>query len=233
MKGGNKMSCGIYKITNKINQKCYIGCSKNIEKRWSSHKSESVLDQFPQYNYSIHKAFRKYGLDNFSFEIIEEIDENQLFDREKYWISFYNSYNCGYNETEGGDCGPVMFGEDNPSAKLTEADVIDIRKSILEGKMLSEVFPLYKDRISKRGFEHIWRGEDWINILPEAIEYSKSQEYKQKIKSFAGKSAVSKEKQIIREEIKRKKEEGLNRLEVYKEYQNIYSLSGFNKVWYK
>ena len=64
MKGGNKMSCGIYKITNKINQKCYIGCSKNIEKRWSSHKSESVLDQFPQYNYSIHKAFRKYGLDN-------------------------------------------------------------------------------------------------------------------------------------------------------------------------
>ena len=99
--------------------------------------------------------------------------------------------------------------------------------------MPSEIFPLYKNRISKRGFDHIWRGEAWINVLPEAIEYSKSQEYKQKIKSFAGKSAVSQEKQIIIEEIKRKKEEGLNRLEVYKEYQNIYSLSGFNKVWYK
>lgn len=233
MKGGYYMSCGIYKITNKINQKCYIGCSKTIEKRWNSHKSESVLEQFPQYNYSIHKAFRKYGLDNFSFEIIEEISEDKLFDREKYWIAFYNSYNDGYNETLGGDCGPVMFGEENPNSKLTTEDVVNIRQSLLNGKMLSEVFPLYQNRISKRGFEHIWRGEVWTDILPEAIEYSKSDEYQRKIKSFAGKSAISKEKQLIKKDIKSKKEKGLKRLDVYEEYKNIYSLSGFNKVWYQ
>jgi len=161
--------CGIYKITNIINNKIYIGCSKDIEHRWIAHKSESLLEHNPQYNYSIHKAFRKYGLDNFSFEIIELIPESQLFDREKYWINFYDSYNNGYNETKGGDSGPSMPGEKNPNSKLKEADIISIRQMILSGKMLSEVYPLYADKISKRGFEHIWRGENWKNILPEAI----------------------------------------------------------------
>ena len=79
------MSCGIYKITNNINNKIYIGCSKNIEHRWLAHKSESILENNQQYNYSIHKAFRKYGLDNFSFEIIEELpEEKQEWFNKKY-----------------------------------------------------------------------------------------------------------------------------------------------------
>jgi predicted GIY-YIG superfamily endonuclease len=41
------MSCGIYKITNNINKKIYIGCSVNIEHRWISHKSESILEKNP------------------------------------------------------------------------------------------------------------------------------------------------------------------------------------------
>ena len=161
--------CGIYKITNLINNKIYIGCSKDIEHRWVAHKSEAALEHNIQYNYSIHKAFRKYGLNNFSFEIIELAPESELFNREKYWINFYNSYNNGYNETKGGDSGPSMPGEKNPNSKLKEADIISIRQMILSGKMLSEVYPLYADKISKRGFEHIWRGESWKNILPEAI----------------------------------------------------------------
>ena len=140
MKGGYYMSCGIYKITNKINQKCYIGCSKNIEKRWNSHKSESVLEQFPQYNYSIHKAFRKYGLDNFSFEIIEEISENKLFDREKYWITFYNSYNDGYNATIGGDGG---------STKEIDKEVfISLYEQHFSPQELAEYFNCCTDTIS-------------------------------------------------------------------------------------
>ena len=45
------MSCGIYKITNNINNKIYIECSKNIEHRWLAHKSESILENNQQYNY--------------------------------------------------------------------------------------------------------------------------------------------------------------------------------------
>ena len=208
MKGGILMSCGIYKIENLKNGKCYIGCSKNIEHRWIAHKSESILDYNPQYNYPIHRAFRKYGLDNFSFEILEEVDEQVLFEREKLWIQKYQSFEKGYNATCGGDCGPINFGEDNPNAKLTEADIIHIRQSILEGKMRSEIYPQYADKIGERGFTHIWLGTSWSNILPEAIEYIKSDEYKRKIKQHARQSQITEDKRNMWNEIKEKKERG-------------------------
>lgn len=199
------MSCGIYKITNLINNKSYIGCSKNIEQRWISHKSESIIENNPQYNYSIHKAFRKYGIDNFSFEIVELLSELELFEKEKYWINYYDTYNNGYNETPGGDCGPIMIGEANPQSKLTEDDVINIRTYLLNGKMPSEIFPLYCNKIGKRGFDHVWRGESWQHIMPEAIEYVKSDEYKKQIKIYAGKSNSSPKSIQLQEEIKNKK----------------------------
>ena len=227
------IKCGIYKITNKLNNKVYIGCSKNIQHRWIAHKSESVLENNPQYNYSIHKAFRKYGIDNFSFEIIELTEEKNLFDKEKYWIKFYDSYNNGYNETLGGDSGPSMPEEQNPNAKLTSNDVFDIRTKILQGAMLSEVYPMYADKITLRGFEHIWRGDNWINILPEAIDYVKSKEYLSKARSHARISRMSPEQIKTRQEIKENKKKGLKRLDVYEKYKDKYSLSGFNKIWYQ
>ena len=227
------IKCGIYKITNKLNNKVYIGCSKNIQHRWIAHKSESVLENNPQYNYSIHKAFRKYGIDNFSFEIIELTEEKDLFDKEKYWIKFYDSYNNGYNETLGGDSGPSMPEEQNPNAKLTSNDVFDIRTKILQGAMLSEVYPMYADKITLRGFEHIWRGENWINILPEAIDYVKSKEYLSKARSHARVSRMSPEQIKTRQEIRENKKKGLKRLDVYEKYKDKYSLSGFNKIWYQ
>lgn len=227
------IKCGIYKITNKLNNKVYIGCSKNIQHRWIAHKSESVLENNPQYNYSIHKAFRKYGIDNFSFEIIELTEEKDLFDKEKYWIKFYDSYNNGYNETLGGDSGPSMPEEQNPNAKLNSNDVFDIRTKILQGAMLSEVYPIYADKITLRGFEHIWRGENWVNILPEAIDYVKSKEYLSKARSHARVSRMSPEQIKVRQEIKENKKKGLKRLDVYEKYKDKYSLSGFNKIWYQ
>ena len=222
------MSCGIYKITNLINNKVYIGQSQNIEQRWISHKYESINSNQDQYNYSIHRAFRKYGLDNFSFSIIELTEKDKLNEREKYWISFFDSFKNGYNETEGGDTGPSMPGEKNPNALLTEQDVINIRTQLLNGKMRNEVYQEYANRISLRGFEHIWQGDCWTEIMPEAIQYVKSPEYISKIKSYASKSR-NKEN---REKILLRKSNGEKRLDVYKDFQQIYSLSGFNKVWY-
>lgn len=95
--------CGIYKITNKINDKCYIGKSVDIYQRWNSHRSDSRPVEDGGDTYTIHCAIRKYGFKNFSFEIIEKCIPEQLEEKEKFWIKYYNSYETGYNETYGGD----------------------------------------------------------------------------------------------------------------------------------
>ncbi len=93
------MSCGIYKITNKNNNKCYIGLSKNIEERWERHKTNYKYEP----NKILYKAFTKYGLESFEFEIIEKCSEEELGKRETYWIEYYHSYHFGYNRTMGGE----------------------------------------------------------------------------------------------------------------------------------
>ena len=91
------MSCGIYKITNSINNKCYVGQSIDIERRWRDHKKNYLSSNYPLY-----LAFKKYGLDNFTFEILEECNECELDQKEIYWIDYYHGYSQGYNQTTGG-----------------------------------------------------------------------------------------------------------------------------------
>lgn len=100
--------CGIYKIENLINGKIYIGKSVDIEKRFRTHINDSFNKNKPEYNHLIHKAIRKYKVENFSFDIIEECDENELNSREMYWIHIYDccvldGRNKGYNMTRGGE----------------------------------------------------------------------------------------------------------------------------------
>ena len=88
---------GIYKITNLINNKIYIGQSTNIQNRWEEHKFYSSNEHT-----ALQAAFKKYGISSFSFEVIEECPKEKLDEREIYWIKFYDSYNNGYNLTKGG-----------------------------------------------------------------------------------------------------------------------------------
>ena len=97
----------IYKVTNSINGKVYIGQSIfEIEKRFSEHLQES---QNPNKNHRpFYYAINKYGQEAFSVELIEQVDNDQLNEREKFWIKKYNSYigfenSNGYNATLGGD----------------------------------------------------------------------------------------------------------------------------------
>ena len=162
---------GIYKITNKINNKSYIGKSVNIEKRWKYH-----LDNFnckKEYDKALYRAFRKYGESNFSFEVLEELDELQYDalsdEREQYWIQFYNSFAEGYNETPGGDGG---FNEKarNSVKKLTDKEIEHIRTMYGECNIcLSDAYQLYSDRITKRGFQAIWLGQNHKKIMPEVF----------------------------------------------------------------
>ena len=91
----------IYKIQNLINNHVYIGQTvKSYEKRFQQHKNNYDKPYFSQL--TLYKAFKKYGLENFSFEPIEEIENEKLDEREKYWIDYYDSYKNGYNMTLGG-----------------------------------------------------------------------------------------------------------------------------------
>lgn len=228
------MSCGIYKITNKQNKKAYVGQSINIEHRWYQHKWEAIAEEYPMYNYTIHKAFRKYGIDSFIFEIIEECEKEKLNERECYWIDFFDTFHNGYNETSGGEGGPIMKGEKNPQAKLTEEDVFNIRSRALKCESQSEVyFQFYAEKISFRQFSRVWQGEGWEHILPEVANFIRSPEYLSIVRSNAAKKQITQKQKENWEDIERRKLKGEKRLEVYELYKNQYSMGGFNKIWYK
>lgn len=104
----------IYKITNKINQKVYIGkTTKTVLSRWKEHCCDYKKprnEKRPLYD-----AMCKYGLENFYVEEIEECDDSCLEEREQFWIKTYNSYigfanSNGYNATLGGD-GKIIKDE--------------------------------------------------------------------------------------------------------------------------
>lgn len=95
----------IYKITNKITNKIYVGqTTKSLEQRWYQHIKEAneALDGHRQSFPLFHRMIIKYKEENFVPEIIEECDNSKLNIREKYWISFFDSCNNGYNSTIGG-----------------------------------------------------------------------------------------------------------------------------------
>jgi group I intron endonuclease len=92
----------IYKITNQINEKVYIGKTlETIEKRWKQHLYDSKKDTHK--NRPIYRAINKYGVENFTIEQIEKCLEKDINDRERFWIESYNSFKDGYNATIGGD----------------------------------------------------------------------------------------------------------------------------------
>lgn len=92
---------GIYKITNKLNNKCYIGQSIDIKTRWIQHIYEGKHNTRKG---KLYPAMFQNGIENFIFEVIEECppDQKILNERERYWIKFYNSFENGYNSTIGG-----------------------------------------------------------------------------------------------------------------------------------
>lgn len=95
----------IYKITNKLNNKCYIGQTiKSAEERWKEHQSHAFGTHPNDINKTLYQAIRKYSLDNFDFEVLQDNIETyeQLDKAEIYWIDYYNSFIKGYNETFGG-----------------------------------------------------------------------------------------------------------------------------------
>lgn len=92
----------IYKITNDINGKVYIGKTEfTIEKRFNEHCRDAYKPHEEQR--PLYRAMRKYGINHFHIETIEECSSDEVSQREIYWIEYYGSYSDGYNATLGGD----------------------------------------------------------------------------------------------------------------------------------
>ena len=96
------MSGIIYLITNQVNGKTYVGkTSKSIEARFKSHKFNAIKRSLNTYLY---KSIRKYGIENFTIESIEEVPLDLLNEREIFWIA---NLSPAYNMTKGGDGGDM------------------------------------------------------------------------------------------------------------------------------
>ena len=97
---------GIYCFTNKLNGKKYVGQSKQLNRRYHLHINDALNQDKAKYDTSpFHAAIRKYGIENFNYEILEECKISELNEKEIYWIEKLHSYilESGYNLTKGGD----------------------------------------------------------------------------------------------------------------------------------
>lgn len=184
----------IYKITNDINNKIYIGKTiLTIEERWLEHLRD--YQKITEQNRPLYKAMIKYGKEHFHIEEVEKVENiNELSDREKYWIENYQSFKYGYNATKGGDGKPYLDYDliistyikvknikqvakltgahpDSITAILKNANINIIPSSQVLRENYSKKVACYKNDIIIKSFSSLTDAAKWII----KNKYSKSQ----------------------------------------------------------
>jgi group I intron endonuclease len=200
---------GIYIIRNNINNKIYVGSSKNLKNRLNEHKRK--LRKNYHRNYHLQQSFNKYGEDNFTFEIIEECELNQLLQREVFWINYYQSFNRdkGYNLRDPQDNhfyseetlqkqSQIKMGENNPMFGKTTSE--ETKRKISEAnkghRHTEETKKLIGELSSKR--IHTQETKNKISKANSGKEFS--EEHKQKIsEGLRGKEKSLEHRQHISE----------------------------------
>lgn len=145
---------GIYKITNLVNGKIYVGQSVHIERRWMEHC-------LPSAHSLIGKAIQKYGKENFSFQIVEECSVELLDEKEEYYISHYNSIvPNGYNIMDWVNGNPTYFNIDK---EVLEQLYNDIQNSEMLFDEIAEKYDLSRRTIIRinQGHTHFSKDKDY------------------------------------------------------------------------
>lgn len=171
----------IYCFTNNINGKKYIG--QSISKgnaRYNNHKSSYKNPDDCEYESPLHRAFRKHGFENFTYEILaQDIESIDLLNQLE--IQYIQQYNCqipnGYNIEPGGkNCAKPKTIEHRKKeiwaqAKLTEEEVIELRKSYQRKESPTKIYKeKYENIMHYNSFLNIWSGRRYALIMPEVFE---------------------------------------------------------------
>lgn len=159
----------IYKIINDINDKIYVGKTDlSLEKRFRKHCQDAFRDRNEKR--PLYAAMRKYGIEHFKIELIEETDNPG--EREIYWIGFYDGYTRGYNATKGGD-GKQLYDHQAILARLKEhpypcdiAEEFNCCRDIICNlakqnniEIKNKANELFKEKLSKRIFAYSKSGK--------------------------------------------------------------------------
>ena len=171
----------IYCFTNNVNGKKYIG--QSISKgnaRYNNHKSSYKNPDDCEYESPLHRAFRKHGFENFTYEVLAQDVENiDLLNQLE--IQYIQQYNCqipnGYNIEPGGkNCAKPKTIEHRKKeiwaqAKLTEEEVIELRKAYQRKESPTKIYKeKYEDIMHYNSFLNIWSGRRYALIMPEVFE---------------------------------------------------------------
>lgn len=222
---------GIYRFKNKINGKVYIGQSIDIEARRYGHTSASFNPKAQDYNSKIHQAIRKYGIDNFEFDILVQIKGTEYSKEllnylEEFFISKYNSFKRGYNATPGGDANNPenTRGEKNGRALLTEEDVYYIRECYNNHIPFRVIYDEYsKKGISKRCLQKVWQFENWTYIHPEYYNRENRYWHSHNAKANSSEVASNNQRSFSNEEVRTFRNEyynnGLSIPEIFRKYE--------------
>ena len=176
----------IYSITNSINQKQYVGLTRqaNPYDRWKQHLNDSKCNS----EHPIHRAIRKYGADNFKFRVLEECSDNKVEEREIHYIDKFNTFYEGYNATLGGnirydtDAKPVTQYDKKGERIQDFASLRDAAEFI--GKEQSAISRCANgERFSAYGYRWSWKGERLpilkMKYLKPIYAYNRNGEYKE------------------------------------------------------
>ena len=211
---------GIYKITNQLTRESYIGQSNNIERRWSEHRKKMKI-----LNTQLYQAMRLYGIQNFSFEVLEECNITELNEREKFYIQKYDTLNCGYN----------MSTIENLQYKINwniVDEIIDKLKnnSLLESDIAKE-YNVSCSLISQINMGKMWRKDSIQYPIREVLQRVDKRNYCVDCGKEISKNAVrcvqcdGKKKIIISERISRNELKNLIREKSFSEIGRIYHVS--------
>lgn len=164
---------GIYKITNILNNKVYIGQSINIESRWKGHLND--LNKNKHHSLRLQNSYNKYGKDNFKFEIVEIVYDDELMEsREQYWIDYYDSMNKlkGYNIRGAGCHGKLAEETKEKLRKINKGKHISLEtRNKISISVSAEKNGMYNKKHSNESIEKIKKS---LKNKRKGIKFSQS-----------------------------------------------------------
>lgn len=220
-----KNNCGIYKITNNINGHSYIGQSIHILQRFQQHKKMRGGSPL------LYNAIKKYGIENFTFQILQLCQKQQLNEKQIYWINFYNTFKGeGYNLTEGGETGSQ---NGKKTRIVSEEDVINIRKCELNGELFKDVCKKYS-YINPNTLKRIWQGLSYTDIKVQG--FTKQELQKKHLIAKSKQSAIRMGSRLTEQiiyQIRLNKKNGISRKNTYQQFKEYFNTKrAFDGVWY-